>query len=106
MTSVFGRDLAMGHTASPTKLLYFSDVSNVVKSIAKSCYFCEGNLPSVASNKVVIVKSQLVTFNCFPFLRSQIVKTHLKFLLPFFSKSSHECITYFFVVNKIAILLI
>ena len=103
MTSVFGRDLAMGHTASPTKLLYFSDVSNV-KSIAKTCYFCEGNLPSVASNKVVIVKSQLVTFNCFPFLRSPIVKTHLKFLLPFFSKSSHECITYFFVVNKIAIL--
>ena len=55
MTSV-GRDLAMGHTASPTKMFYFSDVSNVVKSIAKSCYFWERNLPSVASNKVVIAQ--------------------------------------------------
>ena len=80
MTSVSGRDLATGHTASPTKMLYFSDVSNVVKSIAKSCYFCERNLPSVASNKVVIVKSQPVTVNCFPFLECQIVKMHLKFL--------------------------
>ena len=80
MTSVFGRDLAMGHTASPTKMLYFSDFSNVVKSIEKSCYFCERNLPSVASNKVVIVKSQLMTFNYFPFLTCQIVKMLLKFL--------------------------
>ena len=78
MTSVLG--LAIGRTASPTKMLYFSDVSNVVKSMAKSCYFYERNLPSVASNKIVIVKSQLVTFNCFPFLRCQIVKMHLKCL--------------------------
>ena len=46
----------MGHTASPTKMLYFSDVLNVVESIAKSCYVCERNLPSAASNKVVTLK--------------------------------------------------
>ena len=42
--------------STETKKLYFPDVSHVVYFIAKACYFCERNLPSVASNKVVIVE--------------------------------------------------
>ena len=53
---VFGRHLAMDLVVGLTKRLYFLDVSNVVYFIAKSCYFCERNLPSVASNIVLIVR--------------------------------------------------
>ena len=38
-----------------TKRLQFLDVSNVVYFIAKSRYFCERTLPSIASNNAVIV---------------------------------------------------
>ena len=39
-----------------TRRLYFLEVSNIVYFIAKTFYFCKRNSPSVASNKVVIVK--------------------------------------------------
>ena len=51
----FKFSLAMSLMIWLTKKLYFYDVSNVVYYIAKSCYSCERNLPSVA-NKVVIVE--------------------------------------------------
>ena len=46
----------LGLTVWLTKrLLQFLDVSNVVYFIAKSCYFCERTLPSIATNNAVIV---------------------------------------------------
>ena len=50
-----GRHWARGLTIWLTKRLQFLDVSNVVYFIAKSCYFCERTLPSIASNNAVIV---------------------------------------------------
>ena len=38
-----------------SKRLQFLDVSNVVYFIAKSCFFCERTLPSIACNNDVIV---------------------------------------------------
>ena len=49
--------------------------------VAKSCYFCERTLPSIATNNAVIVQPQLVTFNCFPFhLDVKLLKCNWKFL--------------------------
>ena len=56
LISVLGRHWAVGPTVWLTKRLQFLDVSNVVVyCIAKSCYFCERTLPSIASNNAVIV---------------------------------------------------
>ena len=56
-------------------------------SVEKDTMFSDP-LIAVASNKVVIVKPQLLTFNCFPFdLDVKLLKVHLKFLKPRFSKS-------------------
>ena len=80
--SVFGR-LNYG----PHGLTHLQDTHSrrfklVVYFIAKSCYFCEENLPFVASNKVVIVKPQVVTFSCFLF---DLDVKWLKWTLNFFS---------------------
>ena len=86
----------MGLMVWLTKRLLFLDLSNVVGYfIPKSCYFCERSLPSVASNKVVIFKPQLVTFNCFPFdLDVKLLKCTKKFIQPRFSKSRQIYIGY------------
>ena len=54
--NLFSADTAaVGLTVWLTKRLQFLDGSNVVYFIAKSCYFCEETLPSIASNNAVII---------------------------------------------------
>ena len=55
-SSVFGKNLAMGLVVWLTKKLYFPDVSNSFISSQNPVTFARKKLPSVASNKAVIVE--------------------------------------------------
>ena len=71
-------------------MLFISSQNPVTRAITKSC--CESNLPSVASNKVVIVKPQLVTFNCFPFdLDVKLLKCTWNFFSHVLANSDRHC---------------